>query len=385
MSDPLEIDITGTMETVSENAKSVLDNDETVTVSTEIVNESAPAVIELEPKTTSLIQEFDWNFAEIKQAIQQRIEKYVGLVVTEDNLKDMEDTQKEIAGLRAKIDAFRKQVKKQLNEPYDKFEGQVKELLAIVEQAEGPLRKQILQYEEDRRKAKETELLEFGRKTAANLGVRDEYFNLVIPAKWTNRTAKDGAVRKEIVTEVEYMLARQRKDDEAAELERQKTELITQLCANTSQVFMLKTPLTPEDIQHLTANAGLAEIPGIITKECTRRAELERKAAAPPPVLELSEYGSMSASPEPEPEYSPEYLPPEPPRPQLPPMPPPPRMEEPPLQPPFQPATAPAPALWDVQILLTGKSVTVQQAARVRQCMEQNGFIYEVISQERVK
>lgn len=84
-------------------------------------------------KIISNIHKFQWNFAEIKQNIEGNIEKYVGLVVTDENLKDMEATQKEIASIRTKVDGFRKAVKKEMEKPYKVFEGEIKELKELIE------------------------------------------------------------------------------------------------------------------------------------------------------------------------------------------------------------------------------------------------------------
>ena len=272
--------ITAVPDPVSEPKNTVIETPENVT-------ENAPTVIDpaenvMEPKILSIVQDFSWNLAGIKSALNQKIEKYVGLVVTDENLKSMEATQKEIAGLRIKIDSFRKQVKKRLDEPYEKFESEIKELLKTVEGAELPLKAQLIRYEEDRRKQCEADLLEFGRTAAENLGLRPEYLKLTIATQWTNRSAKIGQVKQEIINSIEEMLADQKRDDEAAALKRQKTELIEKLCETTSVSFGLKTSVIPRDIEHLTVKAELADIPLIISKECEKRHRLEIKAAEPP-------------------------------------------------------------------------------------------------------
>lgn len=242
--------------------------------------DQAPATI-TDLKIISNVYKFEWNFAEVKQTIEGNIQKYVGLVVTEDNLKDMEAAQKEIASIRTKIDGFRKAVKKKMEEPYKVFEGEIKELLQLIEKAESPLKNQTLQYELDRVAAKEKELGDFAAKTAVNMGVRNNYFNFAVKSQWTNRTAKDPAVRKEIVTAIETMLDAQRRNDEAEEMKRQKIEMIESVCSVHSIGFSLKTPVTPNDIAHLIADAVLGAIPGIILAECQKRAAMERKAAEP--------------------------------------------------------------------------------------------------------
>jgi hypothetical protein len=81
-------------------------------------SEIPPEQTEMEPKIIKDVHEFTWNFSDIKANLSNYIQKYTGLVVNEDNLKEMESAQKEIAGVRIKIDGFRKDIKKKLEEPY---------------------------------------------------------------------------------------------------------------------------------------------------------------------------------------------------------------------------------------------------------------------------
>ena len=360
-----------------------------------------PAVTDL--KIISNVYEFKWNFAEIKQGLESHIEKYVGLVVTEENLNDMEAAQKEIASIRTKVDGFRKEVKKKMEEPYKVFEGEIKELLQLIEKAENPLKDQTLKYERERIAAKEAELDKFAQTTALNMGVRNRYYNFVCKSQWTNRTAKDSAVRKEIVTAIEAMLAAQRRDDELKELEKQRTDLIEGQCLVHS--VGLKTPVVPGDVNHLLVGVSLSEIPVIILAECQKRADMEAKAAEPkvelpPPVVAVEppqpdhvhhpddnsigfpNYGTecdLSCEPSPvsiQQEYGNQNLhvpasfiaPPLPPAPRL--------------MPPMPPAVSYT-QLYDVVLKLPG--VTVEQATALKAFMATHGITYQIVSQEEVR
>lgn len=334
------------------------------------LQETAPEIIPdkepMELQVISNVHKFEWNFQEIKAAVQAHIEKYHGLVVNEDNLKDMESAQKELAGVRTKIDGFRKKVKKLLDEPYKNFEAQIKELQSLVEKAETPLKEQILKYEDDRRDKQENYWTCWMHTTAKNMGLRDNcaLTQLSVKPQWLNRTAKEATIRKEIVTEIEQLLDQQRKADEAAELQRQKTELIAQLCVSTSKTFMLKTVVVPEDVKHLVFSAGLAEIPGIIADECRKRAEMEQKAAEPPQP-EFTPPSHVDAAP-PMPSYTQECAPA--PYPPMPPVP----AKMPPCPPPINTAL---PELWDANLRVWG--ITVSQAEALKAYMSQNGIKFE--------
>lgn len=337
-------------------------------------------------KVISNVQEFKWNFAEVKQNIEGNIEKYVGLVVTEENLKGMESAQKEIAFIRTNVDGFRKAVKKKMEEPYKAFEGEIKELLQLIEKAETPLKKQILEYENDRIAKKEAEFKIFAQTTATDMGVRDEYFKITIPSKWTNRTARVSTVKRDIVAEINSILETQRRNDEALELQRQKEEMIVAVCSVHS--MGLKTPVTSSDIAHLIVNAELADIPNIIIAECQKRAEMEAKAAAPkvelsPPVLNhvhhpddnsigFPNYGEGIE--ETDPDWVNEVL--NPASVNIPPLPP---VSRP--MPPMPPMPPTRETPYDVILKLPG--VTIPQAGALKAFMASQGISYEIVSQTR--
>lgn len=222
---------------------------------------------------------FAWNFEDVKASLADYTEKYVGLVVSEDNLKEMEATGREVASLRTKVEKFRKAVKADMDKPYKAFEKQVDELKTIISNIENPIKDQLQKYEDERIAKVKDELLKYVTETAKSIGLREDNAHISILAKWTNRTAKKTDVRQEICVELDHRLAEQRNEDNRIYLEKQKEELLTQLCASNSELFSLQTPLIPREIKHLTNDAQLNELADIVKNECKERAERELKVA----------------------------------------------------------------------------------------------------------
>ena len=54
------------------------------------------------------------NFNEVKSSLEDTMDKYRGIIVTEENLKKCKTTQKDLAKLRRGIDEYRKNVKKEI-------------------------------------------------------------------------------------------------------------------------------------------------------------------------------------------------------------------------------------------------------------------------------
>jgi len=129
-----------------------------------------------------------FNFSELKATLEENLGYYKSLVVTEDNLSICKADQKELAGVRVKVDNYRKEVKKEMEKPIKAFEEQCKELIALVEDAEKPLKEAINVYDDKKRaeKRKDAEKIiadmiakhKLTGEFAAELTVIDQYCNL---------------------------------------------------------------------------------------------------------------------------------------------------------------------------------------------------------------
>ena len=248
-----------------------------------------PAPMELVVLESSVT--FRWNFADIKAELQRRLEKYSGLVVTEDNLKEMEQTTRDIASLRVQANNFRIQTKKQLAEPADKFDGEVKELLDLIRSAEAPLREQILKYEAERVTRRSAELSEFADATAASMGIRPEY-KYQVPIALANRSMSDKAAKERIVSDLDATLKRQEADDvakeTAAKAEQARVEAIRQAsamlivtCKSMSELAGLTTPISAGEIAaKIPADASPEQISQAIMAAVAERKAVEQAAAA---------------------------------------------------------------------------------------------------------
>jgi len=372
--------IAETPESVPETINIVPEQPETVNINTETV--TLPAEIELEPKTLTLVQQFVWNFDEIKTALASKIEKYTGLVVTDKNLKEMEKTQKEIAGLRIKIGKFKLETKHELEKPYQEFELQIKELVNLVASVEKPIVDQIDKYEVERKDRERVKIQGLINSTATECGLEDKYSSqIVIDEKWLNRSAKKKEVTEAIQMKVAWYLDIQSQERQAAEFKAQKIEMSKLLCQSLSAG--LATPLTFEEIEsRVEAMTDIVAVKSYIEGEVARRKEREERAAqaaiekvaevvAPPPIPSsppVQEWPGASEYVEPTEE---EYYAPDPvPVPTtLPPVPPP----LPPIQSGFMPSVPPV-ELWNVDLHVS--AITVAQAEDLKAYMTSKGLQY---------
>ena len=224
----------------------------------------------------------EWDADGAKSAIAGVVAPYRGLVVTDDNVKDMEKAQKELASMRRKIDQFRKNTKKKAEEPIKAFEMEVYDILKVIDEAEAPLKDQLHKYEVERVNAASKEVQAEATAEAERQGLREQYmFDFKINSSWTNRTAKRADILSGVVAAITELKARQDLDDERAKLIEANKQQIELLCQTLSDKYSLNTPITPADCP-----AWLAEkcMPAELVTEVERvvKRAADRELAASP-------------------------------------------------------------------------------------------------------
>lgn len=133
------------------------------------------------------------NFDEVKESLNQSLEKYKGIIVTEETLQDCKKTQQDLSKVRNSIEGFRKSVKKDMEVPIKEFESKCKELVGLIGEVEQPIKDGITVFDNKRREEKKIKALEFikdavvkhglDEKRASKLTVIDKYLNLSASGK----------------------------------------------------------------------------------------------------------------------------------------------------------------------------------------------------------
>ncbi len=106
------------------------------------------------PQESGFVPEIKWNNEELKAAIAEKMKEYNGLVFTEETISEGKKDRANLNKLRGAIDDERKRVKKLCMEPYDKFEKEVKEVLALVDEQISAIDVQIKEVEQIRKEEK---------------------------------------------------------------------------------------------------------------------------------------------------------------------------------------------------------------------------------------
>lgn len=138
------------------------------------------------------------NFEQVKQAIQETLAEYKGAVFTEDSKTY---AKKHVASLRAKKKDLQdnlREAKKEYMKPWDEFEGQAKELIALYDEPINLINVQVQEFEANRI-AKKKGLIERLYEDLVPEGLRS-YIPLerIYNMKWENATVKEKDIRVEM-------------------------------------------------------------------------------------------------------------------------------------------------------------------------------------------
>lgn len=245
----------------------------------------------VEPQILSADINVTTNFEDVKKNLQTITEKYKGLVVTDQNQKDMEKTLREVVSLRTSIQKFEVNGKRKLRKPVDQFAEACKELLKIVNEAERPLREQLDAYEARRQEGVTKVILHKYEEMALDAGIREEFRSCEILSKWMNKTAKLKDIYEDISRLVSEQATAQKQHDDLKELRNSRRELALLQIEKSNRDYALATPITEDFLTDELLDTSAEIIKNTINEEALRRHEMDENArqvsspavSAPPP------------------------------------------------------------------------------------------------------
>lgn len=242
----------------------------------------------IEPQVIDSNLTLTWNNAELAKYLEEKLEKYNSLIVTEDNLKEMKSVLKEIVSIRTKLTRFGADKKRELKIPYNTFTAELEQVLAVVSRVENPIANQIGEFEQQEMLKRKETVLKMVEDKAQSLGIREEYKNRVMPNPkwWENKTAKMSDVALSVEEMLKSVLEQQQNDDDLKRMQAEKVEMIKMKIDLFNQNYALDTPIQYEEIQHCVDNVPFGELDRVISTEFEKRLEIELKAKEPPEPVE---------------------------------------------------------------------------------------------------
>lgn len=215
----------------------------------------------LSPMEDGFVKKIEWNNEELKEAITVKVQDYKGLQYTEETIKEAKKDKATLNKLREAIETERKRIKKQCMAPYELFEKQVKEVLAIIDEPIHLIDSQIKEVEEQRRLEKKQNVLEIYEENIGNLkGI------LPFAKVFKNEYLNVSKSLKSITEEITVLISKVNQDMDVIE------ELDTKYELQVKDMYVKTLDLS----MALRENARLEEVE---RKLAERRAQQERERA----------------------------------------------------------------------------------------------------------
>lgn len=146
-----------------------------------------------------VLKNVEFNFDELKEKLELKLEKYKSLVYTDDKIKEAKEDRADLNKLSKEIDTKRKDIKKEIMKPYDSFELKVTELLDIIKKPINEIDDQVKKYEEKLRKEKKTDIeIFYTEQGITSLLPLERIFQ----ENWLNQTVTLKKVKEEIEEKV---------------------------------------------------------------------------------------------------------------------------------------------------------------------------------------
>lgn len=236
------------------------------TVEAEVVSEVAvaqPAKMEfrlINPTEDGFLRVIKWNKEELEAAVRQKIANYENVVYTEDNMKQAKADRAELNGLIKDIEDRRKIVKKIINEPYNVFESELKDILALIQEPVGLIDKQVKAFEDQQKEEKKAKIRAAYDEVIGDLESVLP-FDKVFDSRYLNQTYKLATAQVNIKSKVEKV----RTDLETIDSLESKYKL------NAKDVYIKTLDLS----KALAENKRLSDLEEKLEAEKRRKAEEE--------------------------------------------------------------------------------------------------------------
>ena len=147
-----------------------------------------------------------WNYEELKMQLTTALERYKGLVYTEDTIKQAKKDRAALNKLAEAIDSRRKEMKARYLAPYEEFEEQAKELTELVKQRAAEIDAQVKAFDDARKEEKLAKIKALYMKNMGDLEGLVAYDKIHDP-KWLNVTVKLSSIEWQIIEKAESIRA----------------------------------------------------------------------------------------------------------------------------------------------------------------------------------
>lgn len=154
------------------------------------------------PQDAGFIKKIEWNFEELKAEITAASEEYAASVYTDDTIRNAKADRAKLNKFVDAMETKRKELKKKVLDPYNQFESEEKQLVAIIQKAINNIDSQVKDYERRQREEKTAKVREFYED---NIGDLANYlpFDRVFRPEYANQSVTMKSIRESILETIQ--------------------------------------------------------------------------------------------------------------------------------------------------------------------------------------
>lgn len=206
---------------------------------------------------STIPKRIEFNSAELKNWLSERLGHYKSLVITEEGIKDAKSDRAKLNTLREAMEQKRKDVKTSCLAPYNEFEKEYKSVLGMIDEPICAIDKQLSSFETARKESKRKEIEEM-----FSVSVPKELLDyLALPQIWNDRWLNKGYALDKIGSEIADAVEKTRVDLEA--------------------IRALNSDFETAALEEYSRSRNITASIGLISKlEERKKAEMEKKKAA---------------------------------------------------------------------------------------------------------
>ncbi len=171
----------------------------------------------------------DFNYEQVSAYLDKLLEKYNGLVFTEETATECKKTIAELRKGQKSLDEFRKKTKGELTQSVTEFEDQCKKLYSKFDEVINPLTDQADAFEEKRREEKRKKVQKIVDELIKEQSLNEKYAaQLIIQDEYLNKTKTMKSIKEELTLAAESLGIQQDKEEADKQLIRARVELVNE-------------------------------------------------------------------------------------------------------------------------------------------------------------
>lgn len=211
------------------------------------------------------------NFSndEILKSLEETIEKYKNIVVTEETAKGNKKVLAELNAAKKEVETFRKNIKKEMTAPIKDFEEKCKTLVAKIDEAYDPIKLQMENFIEHQRKEKEVSVNLIIEQTKEEIELKAKYLDQIeLKDKYMNSSESLNKIKADVVEQFKTLKMLQ-------DMEQMKIDTVNSIVAAYNEKLTFKYSFDDFE-RYIDEETTVADLTQIVNRKVESRLEEEK-------------------------------------------------------------------------------------------------------------